>query len=269
MAADSSWPEIMDDVEKTIATLLPQLIEAALSDLKYPIDLLLRHHPPNSDDTDPNQHVQRLEELLSEALAPHGIRPCRRIRKLIPGFPAPVLMTVYFRPSEEILFKALGDQHPIVLATTLEPQRYIDDLLKRAEINGDDSQIWIWRGASGSVVLEQISGKTDSADAPDAKLRKLEQPEFHVGHLSQIGKANPQVDLDEMLPLLLDRAFRDQPVSTCFERDDRAVSFWYSIEGANFISSSMTAHSTPTKQLRRILTTQSCTWCSKRTWLRA
>lgn len=224
MASQAGWP-VVGPPEQDFAALLPKLIDAALGDQTPPIDLLLQRYPPEAD-RDPSEYVDYLEALIADALSPYGIRACRRVRKLVPGWSTPIWKTVYFRPSEEILFEALRDPHPVVLAMTVEPQRYIEAMLARAKDAGESRQIWIWKGASGRGELEQVGGMPELADVED-HVDDAHRLTERLARTSTILNDHPEIDADGLVASLIEQPFLADHRRDSIELGGNQFPYWY------------------------------------------
>ena len=224
MAARPNWLSAGAWADDIVA-LMPQLIDAALVGETPPIELLLQRNVPDDCDVDPSGHLEEVEQMLGEALSRHGIRPCRRTRRLVAGLSVPVLETVYYRPSEEILFEAMRDPHPVVIASTFEPQRYIDALLAHADDTQDARQIWIWKGASGRHVLEQVFGSPDITVA--APSGEFQMPDLHLGLTSAITEKYPELEIDELVPVLVGQLVDHH--HDVAEIDGHTIPFWCAV----------------------------------------
>lgn len=139
--------------EHALRSLMESLVEAALLG-RPPVDLVLQTHPL-LEALDCASQVAEIEQMLESLLAERGLFACRTVAEPVAGSLDPVTKTLFYRPAEQILFEAVDEQHPIVLATTFEPQRYVDALIKRCDNSPTPQQLWIWKGASGRQELER------------------------------------------------------------------------------------------------------------------
>ena len=129
------------------------LRETALQD-RPPVDLILDQYPLDLETHDPTAQIEALEARLETLFETVGILRCRKVAGRVPGFAEALLKTVYYRPSEMHLIEALADEHPVVLATTSETQRYVDGLVAHYSSPGVAGQLRIWKGASARFQLE-------------------------------------------------------------------------------------------------------------------
>ena len=200
-----------------LASLSPQLLDAALAE-RTPIDVVIGN-VLGDELVEAASRTDDIEADISALLAGHGILPCRRISGLVPGLTDPIQKTLYYRPSEQLLFEALSDSHPILLATTVEMQRYVDCLTAYSNDNTRPRELWIWRGASGRDILERVD-----AAKPSTK------PNFAVGLTSDIISKMDGERPDELVSQLKNAMFENGAISGTATRGDDSLNYWWSLD---------------------------------------
>lgn len=130
------------------------LTASALGD-QCPADVVLQHLESSIAGLPPQELVDAIELKLVSVFEGSGIEPCRRIARHIPSSSDHVLKTVYFRRTEYLATKALSDSHPVILATTVETERFVQAIQRHCE-QGGERDLWIWRGAAGKSSFERV-----------------------------------------------------------------------------------------------------------------
>lgn len=103
-----------------------------------------------------DDHVEIAESAIRRLLEKHGLRQRRQRSIDIDG--RPIDAWVYYLPSEEQLFHAISDEHPLLLAVTPEPHRFTRAIIERYGSGEHSRPIFIWTSASGLFEIESRSG---------------------------------------------------------------------------------------------------------------
>ncbi|WP_431052494.1 AAA family ATPase [Roseateles sp. L2-2] len=104
------------------------------------------------------RRIQLAEQAIEEKLRPHGLHRYRQRVIDVAGEEVPAW--VYFRSSEWEFSKAIDDAHPVLLAVTPEPHRFIRSVIATYGGSRGSRPIFLWTSASG---LHEIEG-----EGPDA-----------------------------------------------------------------------------------------------------
>lgn len=174
---------------------IPRLVEAAQSSETPPIDHLLEVLPLT--DHEQVERFYELEGILQTRLEAEGLRICREIQQPIRGSAEPFVKRIYYRPGERILLDAVEDPHPVILATVVETQRYIDALVAYADDANPGRAVWVWRGAAGLPALERAdTGKTQCrigvlrlSSVPEEERARVIEPSRNTGITATVNLA--------------------------------------------------------------------------------
>jgi hypothetical protein len=146
------------DLEELIAAEMAaraSLLAQEAADDRPPIDNLL----PFIAGLASEDHARGMElasQILDRQLTGQGFRAWRVDLGRLPWSDGPARKIRYFRRSEEFLFDAFEEEHPIILAVTAEAQRYIDAVIQRYAGDIGGRPIVIWRASSGQLEVEVI-----------------------------------------------------------------------------------------------------------------
>lgn len=99
------------------------------------------------------------ESFIQEVLQTHGLR--QRSQRIVDIDGRAMNAWVYYSPSEEHLFKAIEDDHPLLLAVTPEPHRFTRAVIERFGSGDQARPIYIWTSASGLFEIESRSGRAN------------------------------------------------------------------------------------------------------------
>ena len=102
------------------------------------------------------ENIEMAESAIEHLMAKHGLRQRRKRSIEING--RPIDAWVYYSPSEEQLFLAIDDPHPLLLAVTPEPHRFTRAIIERHGAGEHSRPTFIWTSASGLFEIESGSG---------------------------------------------------------------------------------------------------------------
>ena len=173
------------NVEALVASMEAQLLASALDD-KAPLrDLLPTLLAPELKRQARLRRIRHAEQAIKERLERHGLQRYRQ--RVIDTEGEPILAWLYFRPTECLLADAIDENHPVLLAVTAEPHRFIRFLISRYGGSRKLRPIFLWTSASG---LYEIEGEgRDAVFHPVAKAqRQIEQWPVRFVKLSSLIK---------------------------------------------------------------------------------
>ena len=200
--------------DENLEALIRQLKGYALAN-RAPVDVVIASWA-NQDSPPP---IQQLEDRIASLLSREGIIPCRQVSERLPGWSSPVLKTLFYRPTEHVLLEALESSHPITLATTFEPQRYVDALERRASDPHRIGELWVWRGASGQQAAERI----DAHAMPDFPLAHA----FTASMFDGDSNSSPERRDEIVNHLRLLNRYENYQFGTVNVSDGTPVEFWW------------------------------------------
>lgn len=99
------------------------------------------------------ESLDAAEEILLRLMMRHGLRR-RKLESTHIGR-AHVNAWTYFVPAETNLFNAIDGSHPLVLAVTAEPRRFMKSVINRYASDGHSRPVFVWTSASGLFEVER------------------------------------------------------------------------------------------------------------------
>lgn len=149
------------------------------------------HHLMSALATDESNSQQDFEALAREAAVwivnRAGFRPCRTIVGPSSDGQEPTEEVVYFRASEQPFLRSLSDPHPVLLATTLEPQRMIYEAVKAFAEAESPRRVFVWRVVSG--LKEYFVDEQQFLQEPWARADyTLRDAEWNLGSITDHGE---------------------------------------------------------------------------------
>ncbi|MCX2862258.1 AAA family ATPase [Paucibacter sp. PLA-PC-4] len=154
---DRSIDQLLDNVDWE--GMKDGLTASALGD-QCPVDVVLQQLGSSIAGAPAQELVDAIERKLDSVFLGSGIERCRRIVRHIPSSSDHILKTVYFRRTEYLATKALADSHPVILATTVETERFVQAIHRHCE-REPKRDLWIWRGAAGKSSFERAVDTRD------------------------------------------------------------------------------------------------------------
>ncbi|MFT3720592.1 AAA family ATPase [Pseudorhodoferax sp.] len=127
-----------------------------------------------------------VDAAIVHLLSKEGIEPYSQTFLAVGDEKIPV--SLFYRPAEQLLFAAIDEQPPVLLATTPEPQRFIRALMVRCATQGYARPLQMWSPASGLFEIKGVGS--------EATFHDVANPERRFGQEVKIGVMSDKIDGD-------------------------------------------------------------------------
>ncbi len=164
---------------------------------------------------------QDVESAIERLLLQYGLRRWRYRSIEVEG--RPLNAWTYFSPSEEQLFQAINDKHPLLLAVTLEPQRFTRAIIERYGAGASTRPIFLWTSPSGLFEIENRS-ETIVFHPIANPTRIAENALFQFFYIPEFRGQSDDTSLRKIA--LAEKAREDSPVTITRRIGERKVRIW-------------------------------------------
>jgi hypothetical protein len=148
-ASDAGWPYAVQLAEVEAGCVAAA--KAGVAPLERAACLLSQRGEPLLLDS--QEHIDEAEEVLQNLMEQHGLQRRRRSPVVVDG--AQFDAWTYFEPAEAGLFRAIDGPHPMVLAVTAEPRRFMKAVIDRRANHEPARPVFVWTSASGLFEVER------------------------------------------------------------------------------------------------------------------
>lgn len=136
--------------------------------------------------------VEATERHIATVLLDRGFKVVRRRHGSIKGLSEAQSKTIYVRPAEHQLFKAVDHGSPVTLAMSLDPRRFAKSLIQNYGGGERFTSIFVWTIGSG---IYRVQGQPPHAEYRELVQPSIEEPEKRVERDESIGRDGSPIEL--------------------------------------------------------------------------